>query len=244
MTAGARSAVSGTVDAALERLHRRLPAEFSLLHAPVADHTDSLYPEELALVMRAVDKRRREFSTGRWLARAGMLRMGIPVGPVSSGELREPLWPPGMIGSLSHSGNTCAFVGAPTSRYLGVGLDLELSAPPKAELANLILCPAEPPGWRDPGLLRLVFSAKEALYKCLHPVVRTFFDFHDVHLQLDFAAGAFSARPHGTAVNPVLLERGQGLFEFWDGGALTLFTLPADDNAVADAAGKTTRTRP
>ena len=53
-------------------------------------------------------------------------------------------------------------------------------------------------GW----LGKLLFSAKEAFYKCQYPVTRTVIDFHDVQLSVDLAAGEFSVakvRPNGSS---------------------------------------------
>ncbi|MCK8516792.1 4'-phosphopantetheinyl transferase superfamily protein [Methylonatrum kenyense] len=211
---------------ALSRLNQRLPGDLCLLHAPVLDRWRETFDVERQFVEKAVEKRRREFSTGRWLARQGLKRLGIPPQAIPSGAMREPLWPPAMVGSLTHSGLVCAFIGGLSSNYDSVGLDLELSPAPTPELAHLILSRSEPPAYRESNTLRLVFSAKEAVYKCLYPVCRRLFDFHDIVLAIDFPARSFTAHPQNEMRASEAVERGHGIFESWDGGVMTLFTLP------------------
>ena len=218
-----------TVSDALIRLDQRLPGGLCLLHAPIRDRVQGLPPVERQFIERAVDRRRREFSTGRWLAREGLKRLGIPPQAIPSGAMREPVWPSAMVGSLTHSGLVCAFVGGLAADFDSVGLDLELSPPPKTELARLIISPSEPPAYRESDTLRLAFSAKEAVYKCLYPVCRSMFDFQDIDLRIDFPAGTFSAHPRNGMGAPEAAERGHGMFELWEGGVVTLFTLPLPD---------------
>ena len=61
-----------------------------------------LYPEEAASIKRAVPKRWREFTAGRLCAREALRRLGIERHPILVGEHREPLWPSGVVGTLSH----------------------------------------------------------------------------------------------------------------------------------------------
>ena len=68
----------------------------------------AMLPEEQALVARAVDRRRREFATGRWLSREGLRHFGLPERPIMMGRLRNPLWPESVIGTISHDGDLCA----------------------------------------------------------------------------------------------------------------------------------------
>ena len=212
-------------DSMLDELTGRLPPGLSLLHTQVADMTAFLYPNEVGAIERAVDRRRFEFSTGRWLARQGMRELGLPESAVPCGPAREPLWPRGIVASISHSASSCALAIASREHYRGVGLDLELSSPPKDELARLIVSPAEPPAYRRGDMLRLVFSAKEAIFKCLYPICGTFIDFHHIEVVFDHHNLSFKGRPLDAMATPDLLQVGTGLFQMTDFGALTLFTI-------------------
>src|SRR5436190_16747206 len=87
-------------------LTRWLPHETYVQAVAIDDYP--VLPEELALVADAVERRRREFVTGRWLARAGLRHFGLPDRPILRGRLHNPLWPDGVLGTLSHDGALCA----------------------------------------------------------------------------------------------------------------------------------------
>ena len=57
-----------------------------------------LFPEEEAVLVRAVDKRRREFTTARACARAALATLGLPPAPIVPGLRGAPQWPPGVVG--------------------------------------------------------------------------------------------------------------------------------------------------
>jgi 4'-phosphopantetheinyl transferase EntD len=61
-----------------------------------------LIPAEVAVISRAVEKRRREFQTVRHCARRALDELGLPPAAIPPGGHREPLWPPGVVGSLTH----------------------------------------------------------------------------------------------------------------------------------------------
>lgn len=215
--------LSGTL---LDELVPRLPIGLAFLHSPIADMTACLYPEENCAIQRAVDRRRFEFSTGRWLARQGMRRLGEPASAVPCGPAREPCWPPGIVASLSHSASNCALVMGRREQYRGIGLDLELSDAPKDDLARLIVSPTEPREYCRGAMLRLVFSAKESIYKCLYPITGLFVDFHHIEVVFDHHNLTFTGRSLDKAAPPELLEAGAGQFRATETGALTLFTIP------------------
>ncbi|MGR9012011.1 MAG: 4'-phosphopantetheinyl transferase family protein [Gammaproteobacteria bacterium] len=90
-----------------------------------------LYPlldaEEL-LVADAVISRKQEFSTGRWLARHGLQRFGLPIEPIGMGRLRNPLWPDSLLGSISHDAECCAVILIQKQAHSGVGIGIDLVA--------------------------------------------------------------------------------------------------------------------
>src|SRR2546425_11570060 len=161
----------------------------------------ALLPEEEAcLSPRAIAKRRREFTAGRVCARAALGRLGIRGVPLVAGQDRSPVWPPGMVGSLSHCGDYCGVAIARSLEIAGVGFDVERARPLEGRVASIICTPAElrrieslpdlPPGlWT-----MIVFSAKESAYKCYHPLMKTFLDFHDVEIDLTPEDSSFTAR--------------------------------------------------
>lgn len=78
-----------------------------------------MLPSEEALVARAVDKRRREFATGRDCARRALSQLGWDEVPILAGPKREPLWPAGIVGSITHCPGYCAAIVARSTSLLG-----------------------------------------------------------------------------------------------------------------------------
>jgi len=151
-------------------------------------------PDSLA---RAVPKRQVEFVAGRWCARAALRRLGAADAPIGIGAQREPLWPPGIVGSITHTlvernGDAGIAAAAVAHRHdaSGIGYDIERimddeladrvleTIATREEIARLVRAT----GWPMPLVLTLVFSAKETLFKCLYADVRAYFDFHDAKL--------------------------------------------------------------
>ncbi len=177
------------------------PGSVVTLEATAEMWSAPLLPEEEAcLSPRAVAKRRREFAAGRACARAALARLGVRDFPLRVESDRSPLWPRGIVGSLSHCGDYCGVAVARKGSIAGLGLDVERARPLQDRVALMICTEAErtrlaalpdlPPGlWA-----MVVFCAKESTYKCFYPLARMFLDFHDVEIDLEPAAGAFTAR--------------------------------------------------
>jgi 4'-phosphopantetheinyl transferase EntD len=120
--------------------------------------------------------------------------------PILVGEDRAPVWPPGIVGSISHCRGLCAVAVARSSRIASVGLDVETGEPLSGDLLPLVVTASES---TQLGMLpqrdgldwpKLLFSAKEALYKCYYPLARSFLDFQDVEVLFATDRDAFSAR--------------------------------------------------
>ncbi|MGH8920694.1 MAG: 4'-phosphopantetheinyl transferase family protein, partial [Actinomycetes bacterium] len=88
-----------------------------------------LYPSEEAVISRAVEKRRREFRTVRHCARQALRELGLPPVAVLTGEHREPLWPPGVVGSMTHCTGYRAAAVARSRDLRTVGIDAEPHQP-------------------------------------------------------------------------------------------------------------------
>lgn len=136
----------------------------------------------------AVPRRQAEFLAGRLCAALCLRALGagdltVPINPD-----RSPHWPPGFVGSISHSADQVCAVVARQSRYRLLGVDLE-PLMPKAQaqdLAATILAPADaaqcPPNLDLAAFVTVIFSAKEAFYKAIYPSLGRVIGFHDVVL--------------------------------------------------------------
>jgi 4'-phosphopantetheinyl transferase EntD len=181
---------------------------------PVEDAVAELSEGERDLVTRAVESRRREFSTGRRLARRLLAERGLSPGPILRDDDRVPIWPASVTGSISHSRDYAVVAVCDADACFGVGIDIEPDEPVKPGIERIVCTDAR--GRR----VKLFFSAKEAVYKAFYPRVRVFWSFHDVTLALAERRGRFIAtlpasagraqvegrfvRGHGTIVSGVL----------------------------------------
>jgi 4'-phosphopantetheinyl transferase EntD len=89
-----------------------------------------LFPEERSAIAGAVEKRRREFVGARFCARSALEQLGLPAAPILPGPGGAPLWPEGVVGSITHCDGYCASAVASARGVLAVGIDAEPAAPP------------------------------------------------------------------------------------------------------------------
>ncbi|MDZ7781338.1 MAG: 4'-phosphopantetheinyl transferase superfamily protein [Gemmatimonadota bacterium] len=215
------------IEAALEA---RLPSGASAAVWP-RSHVEvpELGPREAGAVRRAVPRRRAEFARGRHCAREALHRAGWSGGfvEIPVGDARQPLWPDGFTGSITHCDGLVAAVAAPVQPHVvSLGLDAEVARPLPEEVRAQVLTPEE----RTLGgavTPTLVFSAKEAIHKALFPVTGIWLDFLDVTLSLDQEQSAFSAaRAPDASMSTPLTERLRGRYRIGDGLVLALAWLP------------------
>ncbi|MCH1985170.1 4'-phosphopantetheinyl transferase family protein [Achromobacter xylosoxidans] len=131
-------------------------------------------------------RRQAEFQAGRRLAAALLAALRAPATDVGVAADRSPIWPAGYVGSISHSRRLVGVAVARHSDVRAVGIDIEAIADPSAVEAIESLCMRPEERAFDAGALTraefatLLFSAKEAFYKCMQPLTQVAFDFADV----------------------------------------------------------------
>ncbi len=158
----------------------------------------SPYPEEEAFIKKASPARKQEFTAGRLCARKALNRFGMKNFPVLVGENREPLWPPGIIGSISHCKGFCGVVMARRGPIISIGLDVEPLEPLTADVLGLVCTPNEKEwilsgtGSHSQLWSKLIFSAKESAFKCYFPLSQTFLDFQDVEVRVNPGNNSFT----------------------------------------------------
>ncbi|NEB13925.1 4'-phosphopantetheinyl transferase superfamily protein [Streptomyces coelicoflavus] len=150
-----------------------------------------LYPEEEAIVARAVAKRRREFTVVRSCARRAMEKLGVPPQPVLSGERGAPRWPAGLAGSMTHCDGYCAAALVRLTDLASLGIDAEPDGPLPDGVLEFVALPAETARLRRldearPGIHweRLLFSAKESVYKAWYPLTGRWLDFTEADIEI------------------------------------------------------------
>ncbi|MEU0200995.1 MULTISPECIES: 4'-phosphopantetheinyl transferase superfamily protein [unclassified Streptomyces] len=150
-----------------------------------------LYPEEEALMARAVAKRRREFAVVRSCARRAMEKLGVPPQPILPGERGAPGWPAGLAGSMTHCDGYGAAALVRAADLASVGIDAEIHGPlPEGVLPSVSL-PGEAERLRrlaaeHPAVHwdRLLFSAKESVYKAWFPLTGKWLDFMEADIEI------------------------------------------------------------
>jgi enterobactin synthetase component D / holo-[acyl-carrier protein] synthase len=155
-----------------------------------------LFPQEELLVVKAVDKRRREFATGRRCAREALAALGHPPAPLLRFDRGGPAWPPGVVGSITHCPGYRAAAVAPAARAWSIGIDAEPNEPLPEGVLERVTSPAEREMLAD--LLargatvrwdRLLFSVKESVYKVCFPLIGQFMEFSAAEVTIDEAGG-------------------------------------------------------
>lgn len=154
----------------------------------------------------SVRKRQAEYFGGRYAARAALQQLGIGAVDIGTGARREPLWPDGVTGSITHNGHYAAAVVIPLTRATACGIDIETIADGGALEALLALAVSQreqallatlAPRMPLAALVSLVFSAKESFFKAAYPEVGRYFDFDAVEVvevDLDARTLTFSIR--------------------------------------------------
>ncbi|GGS54915.1 4'-phosphopantetheinyl transferase [Streptomyces cinerochromogenes] len=201
-----------------------------------------LFPQEAEAVADAVEKRRREFATVRLCARRALARLGVaprPLAPSGSGPgwaRRAPRWPDGVVGSMTHCAGYHAAAVAPVASVAALGVDGEPNEPVPEGVRELITLPEERPvldrlGAARPGVHwdRLLFSAKESVYKAWFPLTGRWLDFDQCAITPDPERGTFTAvlKVPGPVVGGVRLDRLDGRWRVRHGLVVTAVLVPA-----------------
>jgi 4'-phosphopantetheinyl transferase EntD len=198
---------------------------------------------EARQVEHAVAARRLEFAAGRHCARRALLRMGIEGYSLLNGPDRAPIWPAGIVGSITHAGRApdgssryCAAVVARSAGVRALGLDVEDDAPLDADLVPLVTTTGERQrlerlesieGPARNVLAKLIFSAKECFYKAQYPLTRRFLEFDDVEIDLDTGRRRFLAIVRGAASVGHALARCEGTYAVADARVMTGIVVPS-----------------
>ena len=153
---------------------------------PLSVETLSRLPQSLR---HATQKRQREFLAGRWCAKQALQCLGAGSTHVAMAEDRAPIWPDGVVGSITHTGDFAAAAVAWAADVAALGIDSEQIIDPAAARDVADICMVDEAtlfkaahGRSFCEFCTLVFSAKESVFKCLFPLTRKFLEFSDVRI--------------------------------------------------------------
>ena len=213
-----------------------LPPEVAVVEALRDVPGTLLFPEEEAVIARAVDKRRREFTTGRACARVALARLGLPGVAIVPGARGAPQWPAGVAGSITHCAGYRAAAVAHVRDVVSLGLDAEpndvlpdgvlehIALEPEQALLPELTAMAPEVSWD-----RLLFCAKEAVYKAWFPLTQRWLGFEEAAITVEPEAGTFAAELLAPSVGPGgrRLAGFSGRWLVRDGLILTAIAVPA-----------------
>ena len=193
-----------------------------------------LLPEEAVALGDVSEARRREFTDGRSCARAALAMLGLPDAPVRIGSHREPLWPPGVVGSITHCDGYRAAAVARSCFYRSLGLDAEPNQALPPDLHDFVMRPEERAAAARSEMTalhqdRLVFCAKESFYKAWFPLVRRWLDFTDVAVTFSPERASFRVelRAAATEAEAALFRPVTGRFKATESHIVTLYAVEA-----------------
>ena len=204
-----------------------LPSQVVTVVATASAHSGLLAPEEWRCIAAAASARQREFTAGRVCARAALAQIGVHDHALLPGPHREPLWPPGFVGSITHCEGFCAAAVAHAGGISALGIDAEREHAVTADLLATICTPRERSsiarlGGDARAWATLVYSAKESTYKAYFPAARFVLEFHDVEIEVEVKQGSFTATIVGARAPSLFGERNlRGRFAFGDGYVFT-----------------------
>jgi 4'-phosphopantetheinyl transferase EntD len=211
-----------------------LPPSVVTVEAFSGASTLALFAEEEFVIRNAGDKRRREFTIGRNCARRALTSLGLPSQPILSGKYREPLWPAEVVGSITHCDGYYAAAVALRQRVMAIGIDAEVHEPlPEGVLAGVALDKERE--WLvdhsndETHWDRVLFSAKESVYKVWFPVAGSWLEFKDAMVTIDPGSQTFVARllSSGLKIDGEVIYELSGRFRVARGLIVTAISLEA-----------------
>ena len=156
-----------------------------------SDQYYRLLPEENTIAESfGSQKRREEFTLGRICAHRALSRFGLESVPIlRNSETREPCWPNSVWGSITHSAGFAAVAVGLKKEINGIGIDLESFSSSLDIKISRHVCVDSELEWLESlstkqarRALRIIFSAKESIFKCLYPRTKTYFSFKDAEV--------------------------------------------------------------
>ena len=204
----------------------------------VQDHLSALSVEEREHIGRAVESRQFAYSTGRYLAKSALADIGVEVSSIPTHASRRPLWPDGVVGSITHSRRYAMAVVGVRSGLAGIGVDFEVAGRVTEDIAETVMS-ADERDWCQALSLRGAsgscprtaytanFSAKEAVFKAVNPIVGLMVGFREVQIHWLGDDRAFTATYVGRNRENAIIDVGRGAVFALDDHVGALFRIDA-----------------
>lgn len=186
---------------------------------------------EEAAVGEATAARRAEYQTTRECARAALQELGFPAIEIPTGPDRGPVWPAGVVGSLTHCARIRAAAVARAVDLRALGIDIEMSKRLPPRVLEVIATEEEVGILRrldrsNPSVPweRVLFSAKEAVFKAWFPLTSEWIDYRSCCLDIDPLSGSFVTTFDATSGrgNTLSAEDVLGRWRVYDGFVFTV----------------------
>ena len=184
-----------------EVFYARCDYNLSHYHDMLFSQEQFVFPAELT---SAVIKRKSEFFAGRYCARSALMMIGVNGVTIGIGDKRQPLWPVGIKGAISHTHLSAICIVSASKRIKGIGVDQEfvLTSSLIDEISAQIISSPESEVIERVNLpyadaFTITFSAKESFFKAMFPIYGDYFDFDAVtltHLTVKHGKGEFCLR--------------------------------------------------
>lgn len=176
-----------------------LPRDVAVVEAIGHPADAALLPAEAAALGPVARRRLHEFTVARSCGRRALARLGLPITPILRGPHREPVWPPGVVGSITHRAGYHAAAVARRARIATIGIDAEVHERLPAGVLDLVTLPQERERLEalprmDVHWDRVLFSAKESVYKAWFPITGRWLGFEDTLVVLEPRRATFEAR--------------------------------------------------
>ena len=202
-------------------------ADAALVIGRIGEHQGQLFDSEQGDDFDGFSSQRKsEYASGRRVAHEALkLLSGKPAAVTREG--RMPAWPAGYRGSISHSREFAIAMVASTRRCQAIGLDVVQKNAVSAKVAARIMLTEEivPPssGFNDADWRAIVFSAKESVYKAVHPEIGEFLEFRDVEIKMNESDRSFTASTVEKGSSTAVVRAGIGFVSDFEDHWLTLF---------------------
>lgn len=182
-----------------EALNISMPASLEWSIGSIAAIKKTLHLREAKYTFGYSKRRKQEFVAGRTHARRALTALGVKPVAIPVGLDRAPIWPSGVVGSITHSKRFAGAIVARQAIIQSVGFDIEEVTPNIVSLIPLILTSQEckilqsRPANEHALLASLIFSIKESVFKAYWPLTYLFLEFKDVEISLSSNLTEFQA---------------------------------------------------